>query len=270
MNQAQRLIDLMLETLIFSLIVGISVGVAAGYLGSLMVLEKMALVGDALSHVALPGLALGILYGFNPFFGAFAFLFASAVLIWQLGRITKLSFETLVGAVFTLSLAIGILIIPEPELLEALFGDITTVSLMDTIIAIVVSIVAILLTRTIYKGIVLGMISEELAISKGVKVARMNPLYLLLVSMTVAIGIKITGTLLVGFLVVTPAAAAKTISSNLSRYSMLSSIFGGVSAFSGVLLSSYLNLHPGPLVVLAGIVIFFTAVLIRWTKPSSF
>jgi ABC-type Mn2+/Zn2+ transport system permease subunit len=263
------MIGLMTEALMFSLIVGISVGVAAGYLGSLMVLEKMALVGDALSHVALPGLALGILYGFNPFFGAFAFLFSSAVIIWQLGRITKLSFETLVGAVFTLALAIGILIIPEPELLEALFGDITTVGLMDTIIAIVVSIVTIYLTKTIYKGIVLGMISEELAISKGIKVAKMNLLYLLLVSLAVAIGIKITGTLLVGFLVVTPAAAAKTISSNLFRYSMLSSIFGGVSASSGVLLSNYLNLHPGPLVVLVGIAIFFVAVLISWTSKSS-
>jgi ABC-type Mn2+/Zn2+ transport system permease subunit len=267
--QAQQVTNLMTEALIFSLTVGISVGVAAGYLGSLMVLEKMALVGDALSHVALPGIALGILYGFNPFIGAFAFLFTSAVMIWQLGRITKLSFETLVGAVFTLSLAIGILIIPEPELLEALFGDITTVGLMDTIIAIAVSVVAIFLTRTIYKGIVLGMISEELAISKGVKVARMNLLYLLLVSMAVAIGIKITGTLLVGFLVVTPAAAAKIVSSNLYRYSILSSIFGGASAFSGVLLSSYLNLHPGPLVVLAGVTIFFASVLIKWTKPSA-
>ncbi len=259
----------MIETLIFSVVVGAAVGVAAGYLGSLMVLEKMALVGDALSHVALPGLALGILYGFNPFFGAFAFLFTSAVLIWQLSRITKLSFETLVGAVFTLSLAIGILIIPEPELLEALFGDITTVGLMDVAIAVVVSIVAIFLTKTIYNGIVLSMISEELAISKGVKVARTNLLYLLLVSMAVAIGIKITGTLLVGFLVVTPAAAAKTISSNLRKYSVLSSVFGGASAVSGVLISSYLNLPPGPLVVLAGIAIFFASILTRLGKPSA-
>ena len=262
-------IELTAEALFFSLAVGAAVGVAAGYLGSLMVLEKMALVGDALSHVALPGLALGILYGFYPFFGAFAFLFVSAVLIWQLGRITKLSFETLVGAVFTLSLAIGILIIPEPELLEALFGDITTVGLMDVAIAVVVSIVAILLTRSIYRGIVLGMISEELAISKGVKVARLNLLYLLLVSMAVAICIRITGTLLVGFLVVTPAAAAKTISSNLRQYSVLSSIFGGASAFSGVLLSSYLNVHPGPLVVLAGIAFFFASVVLKMSKSSA-
>ena len=62
----------------YSLIIAAVVGVAAGFVGSLMVLKKMALVGDALSHVALPGLALGILFNFEPFIGAFAFLFARA------------------------------------------------------------------------------------------------------------------------------------------------------------------------------------------------
>jgi ABC-type Mn2+/Zn2+ transport system permease subunit len=103
----------MLETLIFSLAVAAAVGISAGYLGSIMVLEKMALVGDALSHVALPGLALGTLFGFNPLAGGFVFLFVSAVVIWYLCRVTKMSFETVVGATFTLALAIGIL----------LFGD---------------------------------------------------------------------------------------------------------------------------------------------------
>jgi len=251
------------DTLIFSLMIGVFVGFSAGYLGSIMVLEKMALVGDALSHVSLPGLALGILFNFNPFFGAFAFLFTSAVAIWHLGRVTKLSFETLVGAVFTLALAVGILIVPEPDLLEALFGDITKVAVLDVIIAMVISITVISMTRTIYKRIVLCLISEELAISNGINVARTNLLYLLLVSLTVAIGIRITGTLLVGFLVVTPAAAAKIISSNLSRYLKLSAIFGGISSTSGILLSSYFNLPPGPLVVLSGVTIFLIAVLIK-------
>src|SRR5512136_1128642 len=126
----------MIETLVFSLFIGLFVGLSAGYLGSIIILEKMALVGDALSHVALPGLALGMLFNFNPFFGAFTFLFTSAVIIWHLQRVTKLSFETLVGAIFTLALAIGILLVPQPDLLEALFGDITKVGLMDAIIAI--------------------------------------------------------------------------------------------------------------------------------------
>jgi len=254
------------EALIFSLLTGISVGLSAGYLGSIMVLEKMALVGDALSHVALPGLALGILFNFNPFFGAFAFLFTSAVIIWQLGRITKLSFETIVGTIFTLALAIGILIIPEIDLLEALFGDITKVNLMDTMLAVIISVIAISLTKIIYNKIVLSMISEELATSTGINVARINLLYLLLVSLTVAIGIKIVGTLLVGFLVITPAAASKNVSSNLFRYSVLSSVFGAISSFSGVLLSSYLRLPAGPMVVLSGVVVFLVAVSIKWAS----
>jgi ABC-type Mn2+/Zn2+ transport system permease subunit len=255
----------MLETLIFSLVVAVAVGVSAGYLGSIMVLEKMALVGDALSHVALPGLALGVLLGFNPLVGGFVFLFISAVLIWHLGRVTKLSFETLVGATFTLALAIGILLFGNnlDALEEALFGNITAVGLTEATAAVLISVAVILLTRLIYRKIVLGLISEELATSKGISVARINLLYLLLVSLTVAIGIQITGTLLVGFLVVTPAAAAKIISTNLSRYFTLSGIFGLISAVSGILLSSYFNVVPGPLVVISGITIFVIAIIIR-------
>ena len=262
----------MSEALIFSLIVGATVGLSAGYVGSIMVLEKMALVGDALSHVALPGLAFGVLFNFNPLVGGFAFLFVSAVLIWHLGRVTKLSFETLVGATFTLALAIGILLFGDnlDALEKALFGDITAVGVTEAVVAVVISLVVISLTRIIYRKIVLGLISEELATSKGISVARTNLLYLLLVSLTVAIGIKITGTLLVGFLVVTPAAAAKTISANLSRYLMLSSLFGAISAVSGILLSSYFNILPGPLVVISGIAIFVIVIVIRWrTKFAS-
>ncbi len=254
----------MSEPLIFSLVVGVAVGLSAGYLGSIMVLEKMALVGDALSHVALPGVAIGLLLNFNPYVGAFVFLFVSAVIIWQLQRVTKLSFETLVGAVFTLALAIGILLVPSTDLLEALFGDITKVDVIDAVAAIMVSILVILLTRAIYKKLVLGLISEELAVSMGVNIARTNLLYLLLVSLVVAIGIMITGTLLVGFLVVTPAAAARMVSSNLSRYVRLSAAFGVVASVAGIVLSANFGIPPGPLVVLVGVSIFAMVVVARW------
>lgn len=255
-----------MEVSVFSVVIGIFVGLSAGYLGSLMVLKRMALVGDALSHVALPGLALGILFNFNPFIGAFLFLFGSALVVWHVERITKLSVETIVGAMFTLALAVGILIIPQPDLLEALFGDITKVTLTDTIVAVVVGLFAVLLTKTIYNKMILGMISEELATSSGISVARTNLVYLLLVSLVVAIGIKIVGSLLVGFLVIVPAATAKNVSSSLFRYALLSSAFGVVSSVSGVLLSAYLELPSGPLVVLSGVAVFLAAVLARWSS----
>jgi zinc transport system permease protein len=251
-----------------SLIIAVFVGISTGYLGSLMILKRMALVGDALSHVALPGLAMGILLHFNPFIGAFALLFVCAIIVWHIERITKLYIETIVGAMFTLALAIGILIIPQPDLLEALFGDITKVTPFDVIATIIIAVAALLLTRAIYSKIVLGMISEELAISSGINIARANLLYLLLVSLVVAIGIRIAGSLLVGFLVIVPAATAKNISSNLLRYGIMSSVFGIVSACAGVLSSSYSTLPPGPLVVLSGIVTFVMSVLVKWASAS--
>jgi len=253
-----------IETIIFSLLVSIFVGISAGYLGSLMVLEKMALVGDALSHVALPGLAIGYLFNFNPFIGGFAFLFISAAVIWHVQRVTRISFEALVAAAFTLALAIGIILIPETELLEALFGDITNVTIIDAVVASLVSVTAILLTRIIYRKLVLAMISEDLAVSKGVDVAKINLLYLFLVSVVVAIGIKIVGTLLVGFLVVVPAIAAKNLSSDMFKYSSLSMIFGGVSAFSGVASASLFGLPPGPMVVFSGIGVFAITIVANW------
>jgi ABC-type Mn2+/Zn2+ transport system permease subunit len=264
----------MIDTVIYSLIVGIAVGFSAGYLGSIMVLEKMALVGDAMSHVALPGLALGVLLGFNPLLGGFVFLFVSAVLIWYLGRVTKLSFETLVGAAFTLALAIGILLYGAnlDALESALFGDITNVNLTLAVVSVAVSAVIVFLTHYMYKKIVLSLISDELAKSKGINTALVNLLYLLLVSVTVAIGIQVTGTLLVGFLVVTPAADARTISGNLSRYLPLSAVFGAVSAVSGILLSVTLpiltgvKILPGPMIVISGVIIFVIALIYRRVK----
>jgi zinc transport system permease protein len=212
----------------------------------------------------LPGLAIGILFHFDPFIGAFIFLFASAAIIWHVQRVTRISFEALVGASFTLALAIGIMIIPEPDLLEALFGNITKVTLIDAIAAAGISAVTILLTKTIYKKLVLAMISEDLAISKDIDVAKTNLLYLFLVSLVVAIGIKIVGTLLVGFLVIVPAIAAKNLSSDMFRYSLFSAVFGAIAAFSGLLIANYMSLPPGPMVVFSGIAIFAVTIMVNW------
>ncbi len=251
----------MATALLFSLVVGGFVGLSAGYVGSLMILKKMALVGDALSHVALPGLALGILLNFNPFIGAFGSLFLAAVTTWYLERKTKLSAESLVGVLFVLALAVGILITPEVDLLEALFGDITQTTLIDAIGAVTASVAVVLITRAMYSRIILTLISEELAVSVKTRVASLNLVYLFLVALVVATGIKVVGSLLVGALVIVPAAAARNISPNLARYATLSSMFGVSSSVVGILLASYSNIPAGPVVVLVGTV-FFLATLI--------
>ncbi len=259
----------MTDALVYGLIAGVAIGFAAGYIGSLMVLKRMALVGDAMSHVALPGLALGILLNFNVFLGAFAFLFVAAVVTWYLEQATKLSVESIVGVLFVLALAIGILLTPQPDLLEALFGDITSVSPLYALAAVAVGVAVVLLTRLVYDRVVLSMISDELARSTGVRVAEANLLYLLLVAVVVAAGIQIVGSLLVGALVIVPAAAMKNVSSSLHRYGLLSGVTGVVSASAGVLLAAWSNLPAGPLIVVVGFVIFLVALVGRWVASRS-
>jgi len=251
------------SVLTYSLIVGAFVGLASGYLGSLMVLRRMALVGDALSHVALPGLALGLLWNFPPFFGAFGALLIAIVLIWLIENRTKLSTETLVGIFFTLSLSIGLLITPEPELLEALFGDIAKTTPLETFLAVVFSLIAIITVSKIYNRLVLGTISNDLASSIGIRTKKIDFIFLLIVALIVALGIKIVGSLLMGALVIIPAAAAKNLSRNLSTYSGFSALFGLLSAAGGVYLASHLGFSPGPIVVLTSSAVFFISLIFK-------
>src|SRR3989442_10990216 len=259
----------MTEPAAYGFLAGTFVGFGAGYVGSLMVLKRMALVGDALSHVALPGLALGILFNFNPFLGAFAFLFAAAILTWYIERTTRLFPESIVGVLFVTALAIGILITPEVDLLEALFGDITTVTLLDAVLAIGISVLIVVVSRLVYRRVGLSILSEELARSTGVNVALVNFVYLLLVTVVVAVGIKIVGTVLVGALVIVPAAAVKNVSQSLSSYALLSGLTGIASAGSGILLADYLRLPAGPLVVTVGTTIFAGALVAGWIASRS-
>lgn len=246
-----------------TLITGALVGLAAGYLGSFMVLRRMSLVGDALSHVALPGLALGLIFHFNPFLGAFAALFLAIVGIWLVENKTKLPAETLVGVAFTLSLAIGLLITPEPELLEALFGDISTLGRMDALWGILIALGTIWLVASIARSLVLATLSEDLARSTGIPAKKIDFLFLLAIALIVAVGIKIVGTLLMGALVIIPAATAKNISRSLNGYNWSAGILGLASTVAGMYLATHFGLAPGPLVVLASAVLFGLSIIAK-------
>jgi len=242
---------------------GALIGAAAGYLGSLMIIRKMALVGDALSHVALPGLAIALILKINPLIGAFVFLALAVAGIWILDQKTEAGAETLVGIFFTASLALGILLTDELELLEALFGDISKITQLDAILGIILSLLAITITKAISKRALLGTISKDLAKSAGIDTAKIDFMFLFLVAIIVALGIKVTGTLLTGALVIIPAAAAKNISRSFGAFSKLSLLFGGLFSILGILLSYALSYPPGPVVVLVGTAAFLATLFFR-------
>ncbi len=109
--------------------IALLVGIASGSVGPFILLRRMALVGDALSHVALPGIALALLYRFDPFYGVVVFLTVAAFLIFWLEGRSRVPPDAIVGLLFTASLAVGILIIPNADIIESLFGAFPVLSL---------------------------------------------------------------------------------------------------------------------------------------------
>lgn len=241
---------------LFSLISGVFIGGTAAYLGSLMLTKRMALVGDALGHVALPGMGLALLFNLDVSLGAFIFLFLGILLIWLFEMRTSLPTEALVGVIFVASLAIGFLIIPKLELLEALFGDISEVSLAMTVVSVIFSILIFWIIKKIYPNLILASVSSDLAKSEGIKVKKQNLIYLILIAAIVALGIKIVGSLLVGALVIIPAATARNLSKNLRGYYLGSIILGILSCLFGIFIFKLTGLPAGPLIILVSTVFF--------------
>lgn len=244
------------------IITGILIASAGAYLGSFALLRRMALVGDALSHVALPGIALGVIFHFNIFWGALAFLVAGTTFIWAIEHKTKLPVDALVGIFFTLALAVGALLIPEQELAESLFGDIGQLTTADFWIASGLSLLIILSLYFLSRYFALTLLSEDLALSVKLRPHILEFLFLLLFALAVAVGIKFAGALLMGSLIIIPAAAARNVAVSLASYQALAVVFGAAGVLAGVLAFNFFSLAPAPVSIIFEAVVFFGTIFI--------
>ncbi len=255
-----------MHSIILPIIVSALVAAAASLLGSFAVLKRMALVGDALSHVALPGIAIALLLNINPFLGALAFLLLAVAGIWTVQNKSSLPIDTIVGVFFTASLALGALITPEHELLEALFGNVLELGWIESLISIAISLLLIAVVLKIYKIITLNMISPEIAHSVGINTKIYDLIYLLIFAVAVAQGIRFVGALMMGSLVIVPAASAKNISKSITGYMRWSMGFGVIAAVLGIIISNVATLPPGPVFILLCALFFVITFIISLFK----
>lgn len=245
-----------MDTIFLSLISGVVIGSAAGYLGTLMLSRRMALVAGPLGHLTLPGIALALLWGFDVSIGAFPFVILGAMLIWLLEMKTKLPMEALTALVFASGVAIAFLFLPIEQAETALVGDISQADLPGTVMTVVASLAIVLILRRTYRQLVLGNISEELAAAEGIDVRRYNLLYLLLIAAIVALGVKMVGGLLTAALVAIPPSAARNVSRNLKQYTLGAAAIGAGSAVIGIVLTQATGLPAGPLIILVSAALF--------------
>ncbi|MGQ9638625.1 MAG: metal ABC transporter permease, partial [Thermodesulfobacteriota bacterium] len=186
---------------ILALIMGASLGGAAGYLGTLMLSQRMALVAGPLGHLTLPGIALAMILGFDVSLGAFPFVILGIIFIWLFEMRTGLPMEAITAVVFAAGVAIAFLLLPEEKAVPALIGDISQITFLATTIVILLSLAIFFMTKIIYSKMILAGISEDLAKVQGANYKKYNLIYLLGIALTVALGVRIMGGLMTAALV---------------------------------------------------------------------
>ncbi len=253
----------MATEVVLALILGASVGAVAGYLGSLMISKRMALVGGAFGHLALPGVSLALAYGFDVTIGAALVLSLGVLVIWGLHYYTNLPFEALTGVVFALSLAVSFLIIPHHELGVALLGDISQVTPLAVLVGSTASMILLFLVNRVYNHLVVAALSEDIALVQGIPLKRDTLLYLACIGLVVALGVRIVGGLMTAALVTIPPATAYNLSRSLSEYTILSLLCGAVSCSAGIIAHLLLGYPVGPLIILCSGVLFFVSLLFK-------
>lgn len=246
--------------LFLALILGGAIGAVAGYLGSLMLTKRMALMGGALGHLTLPGVALALLYDFDVSLGAMLFLAFGVAIIWFLEQKTRLHLEALTAVVFSGSLATAFLFLPQEETDIALLGDISQITPMTVLVTLVLVLGLFWAIKSIYGQLILAGISADLAQTAGVYLKRNNTIYLLCIAITVALGVRIVGGLMTAALLAIPACTAKNISSSLSKYAFVSTVAGSLACLAGILFYALLDIPPGPAIVIASVMLFLISV----------
>ena len=250
-------------SLVYELGAAMLVAVAAGLVGAFALLKRMSLASDVLSHLALPGIGIALVFRLNPILGAASTLLVGTLLVWGLEKKTGIATEAVIGVVFAASLALGALITPVEELEQALFGQLQPMTLTGFMAA---SAAAIAITTMLLRRkdrLTLALFSPGLASTTGVNVNRVNLEFLLLFSFTILVSLKFLGALLAGALLMIPAATGQRMAAGMNSFLKYSVATSVASVVAGLLLASRLPHLPtaGPVIVLAAAAIFILASL---------
>jgi ABC-type Mn2+/Zn2+ transport system permease subunit len=258
-------------TEIYSTILVLLTALAAGLVGSFTLMKRMSLAGDVVSHIALPGLGLALLFGFNPLAGAAAALFIGTILIWHLQKSSTVTTEVAIGVIFTAALAIGTVLTPSDDLIEALFGGFQSLTVTWFIAGVIAVLVIVGFVLAFRHQLILSLFSPELAAATGVNISRLNLYFLLIFSLTVLLGVRFLGALLVGALIIVPAAIGRQLTHTLTAFLVTSSIASVVSVALGLWISRVyphftvghvaLNLALGPAIIGVATLLFLLSLL---------
>ncbi|HCC21986.1 TPA: manganese transporter [Candidatus Uhrbacteria bacterium] len=262
---------LLLEILHFpfmqrALLAGAMLALILSILGIFVTVRRMAFFGDGIAHASLAGIAIALLVGVSPLPIALAWAAVVALAVWWLERSTKLSSDTLIGILFTASMALGVVLMSftrgyQPELVSFLFGSILSVRAIDLTYILIIGVIILAWLLLSFRQLTYMSLSEDQAIVSGVPVRLQTIILYVALALATVLGVKILGIILVSALLILPPAASRLLSSNFRGHIVMSIVMSELMVLLGLSISYLYDLPSGATIILTGTSIFLLVAL---------
>ncbi|HDD0528290.1 TPA: metal ABC transporter permease [Staphylococcus aureus] len=243
-----------------ALITSIIVGIVCGTVGSLIVLRGLSLMGDAMSHAVLPGVALSFLFGIPMFVGALITGIIASIFIGYITSSSKTKPDAAIGISFTAFLASGIIIISlintTTDLYHILFGNLLAITNSAFLTTIVIGSIVLILIIIFYRPLMISTFDPTFSRMSGLNTTLLHYFVMLLLSLVTVASIQTVGIILVVALLITPASTAFLISKKLYSMMIIASLISVISSIVGLYYSYIYNIPSGATIVLCTFVIY--------------
>ena len=246
-----------------ALMTAIVIGVVSGAVGCFIILRSMSLMGDAISHAVLPGVALSFMLGINFFIGAIVFGLLASFIITFIKENSVIKGDTAIGITFSSFLALGVILIglanSSTDLFHILFGNILAVQDSDMWLTLGVSGLVLLFVGLFFKGLLLTSVDPVLAKTMGINVNFYHYLLMGMLTLVSVTAMQSVGTILIVAMLITPAATAYLFTSSLKSMMLLASTLGALTSVLGLFLGYSFNIAAGSSIVLTSTIIFLVS-----------
>jgi zinc transport system permease protein len=251
-----------------ALLSGVVVAATCSLVGLFLVLRKQSLFGDAISHVAFGGIAVGLFTNIYPLWTALAVSVLASLGITKLRQSTKIPPDAAVAVMLSSGLAVGIVLIGlaggfSLDLESFLFGSILLIGMQDQITILLLSAAVLLIMFKLHRQLMYVAFSEDQARVSGINVTRLNYLFIGLASLTVIASLRLVGVLLISSLIVIPNITAMMFGKGFKKTALISIIIAVSSVVIGIVISYVANLAPGGTIVLTTIFILVGSIGVK-------
>ena len=246
-----------------ALISALVIGITCGAVGTFIILRSLSLMGDAISHAVLPGVALSFMLGINFFIGAIVFGLLASFIITFIKENIVIKGDTAIGITFSSFLALGVILIglanSSTDLFHILFGNILAVQDSDMWLTFGVSGLVLLFVGLFFKGLLLTSVDPVLAKTMGINVNFYHYLLMGMLTLVSVTAMQSVGTILIVAMLITPAATAYLFTSSLKSMMLLASTLGALTSVLGLFLGYSFNIAAGSSIVLTSTIIFLVS-----------